>query len=609
MQPDSRFQIAVLQGPSVLAPFPAVLAEFPLPRGPTRTAAEIALALEQWLSPEFLARVALPLADGAFETVAGALANAIQDADGPCGLPVRVTRSADGRCRVLLGFHEPSATVVALQTGLQVTAALFRHLAGERVDAPAVSAKLQRVVAEILKLQPDPLARALIRVARQRGIPACPAALGSRVWLYGQGAAGFQFFETANHRDGLTGSRLARNKFFSNRLITRLGLPGVRHRMVPTAAEARKAAAELGFPVVIKPADSGNGKGVTAGVTSAAAVEAAFEVAHRASPGRVLVEAQIPGEDHRLAVFSGRFAWAVRRSPPRVTGDGVLSVRELIARENARRRAAPNPDIAGTAIVVDAELEALLASQGLTLEARPTAGTSVALGQIANISRGGTLTDCSAEIHPDNKAMAEALARSFHLDAAGIDFMTPDIGRSWREVPCGILELNSTPGFSSDHRAGIILAAKFPPGSDGRLPSVLLVGAGPPALAMVTAAIAATGLRVGWTDAEQTGVGDEQRFTSPATLPERVTALVLDPATEALVVSATANDLSTHGLPLDRFDLALVAAGAGLSGAAYGLLQDCCGAVRRDVPADGISTAVEPDIRAVLDRRAAGVAA
>ena len=112
-----------------------------------------------------------------------------------------------------------------------------------------------------------------------------------------------------------------------------------------------------------------------------------------------------------------------------------------------------------------------------------------------------------------------------------------------------------------------------------------------------------------WTDAEQTGIGDEQRFTTPATLPERVTALVLDPATEALVVSATANDISTHGLPLDRFDLALVAGGAGLSGAAYGLLQDCCGAVRRDLPADFVSTAVESDIQAVLARRAAGVAA
>ena len=43
--------------------------------------------------------------------------------------------------------------------------------------------------------------------------------------------------------------------------------------------------------------------------------------------------------------------------------------------------------------------------------------------------------------------------------------------------------------------------------------------------------------------------------------------------------------------------------------AACGLLQDCCGAVRRDLPADFVSTAVESDIQAVLARRAAGVAA
>ncbi len=607
VQPDPSLQITVIQGPSVLAPYPAVVAEFPTPDGRSRTADEIGRVLEMLLTPDFLARVARPLADGAFETVAGALANALQDAQGPCGLPVRATRDLKGRSRILLGFYDAGAAIVALQTGLQVAAAVFRQLGGKPVDDRALNAKLQQAVTRIVRTQPDPLARALLRVARRRGIPACPAAPGSRVWVYGQGAAGFQFFEAANHRDGLTGSRLARNKFFSNRLITRLGLPGVRHRLVPTAEEARKAAAELGFPVVIKPADSGKGSGVTVGITSDAAVDAAFEVAEHESPGKVLVEAQIPGDDHRLAVFGGRFAWAVRRSPPRVIGDGVQTVRELIAGENARRRAAPNPDIAGTAIVVDAGAEALLATQGLTLDARPAAGTSVALGGIANISRGGTLTDCSAAIHPDNKAMAEAIARSFHLDATGIDFMTPDISRSWREVPCGVLELNSTPGFSSDGRAEIILAAKFPPDSDGRLPSVLLVDAGPPAMAAIAAALAANGRRVGWTDTAQTGLGDELRFNGPATLPERATALVLDPATEALVVSATAADLSTHGLPLDRFDLALVTAGTGVSGAGFSLLKECCDTVRRDLPPEGIGSAAGPDIETLLTRRAAGV--
>ncbi|MCL4721442.1 MAG: hypothetical protein KJ041_05700, partial [Gammaproteobacteria bacterium] len=429
MQPDASFHIAVLQGPSVLAPFAAVVAEFPVLPGPSRTAAEVTQALGQFLTPDFMSRVALPLVDGAFETVAGALANALQDAPGPCGLPVRATRGIDGRGRVLLGFHDAGAAVVALRTGLQIAAALFRQLAGHAVDARSLGAKLQQAVAEISRRQPDPLARALIRAARQRGIPAYPAAPGSRVWVYGQGAAGFQFFEAANHRDSLTGARLARNKLYSNRLVTGLGLPGVRHRLAATAAEARQIAAGIGFPVVVKPADSGKGSGVTAGISSDDGVDAAFLRAERLSPGKVLVEAHIEGDDHRLAVFGGRFAWAVRRSPPQVTGDGVQSIRALIDAENARRRAAPNPDIAGTAIVVDAEVQALLASQGLDLDARPAAGTGVALGRIANISRGGTLTDCSAEIHPDNKAMAEAIARSFHLDAAGIDFMTPDITR------------------------------------------------------------------------------------------------------------------------------------------------------------------------------------
>lgn len=603
MQPDSRFHIAILQGPSVLAPFPAVVAEFPVPAGPSRTVAEVTRALGQFLTPDFLSRVALPLADGAFETVAGALANALQDAPGPCGLPVRATRGIDGRARVLLGFHDAGAAVVALRTALQIATALFRQLAGHAVDARSLGAQLQEAVVEIVRRQPDPLARALLRAARQRGIPAYPVAPGSRVWAYGQGAAGHHFFEAASDRDALTGARLARNKFFSNRLVTRLGLPGVRHQPAATAAEARQIAATIGFPVVIKPADSGKGSGVTAGITGDAAVDAAFERARRHATGKVLVEAHIEGDDHRLAVFGGRFAWAVRRSPPRVTGDGLRSIGELIAAENTRRRAAPNPDIAGTPIVVDDDVRALLASQGLDLDARPAAGTRVALGRIANISRGGTLTDCSAAIHPDNKAMAEAIARSFHLDAAGIDFMTPDIARSWREVPCGVLEVNSTPGFSSDERAAIILAARFPPGTDGRLPSVLLVGAGPQALAGVTAAIAATGLRVGWSDGETTGIGPERRFTAPASLPERVSALVLDPATEALVVGATADDLSTHGLPLDRFDLGLVAGGAGLSGAAHGLLSECCGTVRRDLPVAGTGAAARADIAAVLQRR------
>ena len=117
--------------------------------------------------------------------------------------------------------------------------------------------------------------------------------------------------------------------------------------------------------------------------------------------------------------------------------------------------------------------------------------------------------------------MAEAIARTFHLDAAGIDFMTPDISRSWRDVDCAILELNSTPGFSSDGRADTILLAKFAPGRDGRIPGIVLIDASPANLGRVAEAIGAAGYRVGRTDCEQTFMAGRPRLTGCRATPRQ----------------------------------------------------------------------------------------
>ncbi|MBL8224989.1 MAG: ATP-grasp domain-containing protein [Chromatiales bacterium] len=571
------------QGPSVLAPWPAIVAEFPAPPYRSLAADEVEPALRELLSPNLFALVALPLPDGAFETFAGAIAIALQDAAGPSGLAFRSTRSASGQCRVLVGFHEPGAALLALQAGLEAAQALFRRRAGRPVDPAPAAAAIQRSVAAMNR-QPDPLARALMRVAKRRRIPVYPAAHGSRVWVYGQGCNAWHFFEAANHGDAMTGSRLARNKQFTNVLITRLGLPGARHAIADSAATAKQLAKSIGYPVVIKPVDSSKGRGVTVRIADEAGIDAAFAAADKLAPAAVLVEGWVAGDDHRLAVVAGRFAWAVRRSPPRVTADGEHTVRELVEAENARRRAAPDRDLAGGRIALDAEAEALIASQGYTLDARPPAGTVVALGLVANQARGGTITGCTDAIHPDNRAMAETIARAFHLDTSGIDFMTPDITRSWRDVPCAVIEINVTPGFSSDSQAELILDRRFPAGANGRVPAVLLVGAGPADLAAVATALAAGGRTVGSTDGNATRMGVEQRFTGNALLPDRAMALVLDPACEAIVVAATPAEIATHGLPLDRFDIALVDADAGLSQATLALLRECCGSVEAGLP-------------------------
>ncbi len=572
--------IQVFAGPSVHAPFPAVMAQFrPLP-DPGLSAGQLATALTRYLTPALMVRMTLPLQDGSFAAVVAAVANALQDCFGANGFEALVQRGSDGMVRVLIGYADPTAASLALQTALDVASGFFGQLAGRQVDAAGLTAQLQRTAAQMALRQPDPLARALHRAARRRGIPVTVVAPGSRVWLFGQGSAGMQSFEAASHLDSLTGSGLGRNKVHSNQLVQALGFPGVQHRIADSLGAARRLARELGFPVVLKPVAGGQGRGVTAGVSDEAALDTAYAAALQAGRGEVLVERHVPGEDHRLVVIGGRLAWAVRRSPPQLAGDGQHTVAELLAMENQRRATLPAADIASVPLVPDAEMHAMLSAQGWTAESRPPAGASIRLRRIASISRGGTLADCTAAVHPDIRDMAEAIARAFHLDAIGIDFMTPDIGRSWREVECAVLEVNSTPGFSSDTRADTILDMRFPPGGcAGRIPAVVLIGADAAALESVAAALGRRGLRVGRVDGTQGFLGTAIRHRGEAALPARVRALLLDPGCEALVIGASAEEIDRHGFPLDRCDLALTAAGVALSGPMSRLLAACASRV------------------------------
>lgn len=561
-----------------------MLAEFPLPPTPSLAATELTAALQGFLSPRLFAAIPQPLADGSFAMLVGVLAVALQDPSGVGDLPMRALTTTDGTGAVRIAFYEPLLASQALGLALDLALALHRHRAGLPVDAPALTGRIEALVAAGAQWQPDNLTRALLQAARRRGVPVYAAAPGQRLWLYGQGAASTAGFEVATHRDSFTGRRLAYDKLSSNQFVRRLGLPGTEHWLAPDLDAAGAAAAVLGYPVVVKPADGSKGAGITLGAADSASLAAAFATAATVSPGRVLVERFVPGDDHRLVVLGGRLAWAVRRTSARVTGDGRSSIAHLVAAENARRRGAGS-DIDAVPLPLDAAALAVLAEQGLDAAAVPAAGHIVLLSRVANKSRGGTISDCTDALHPDNKSMAETIARAFRLDAAGIDFITTDIGRSWRAGDCGVIEVNSTPGFSSAARAELIIRTRFPDGTTGRIPSVVLVGAEATDLDTVAEVLAGRGHRVGATSAHATRLGGEPRCPATALLPERVVAMVLDPGCTALVISATADDLRQHGFPLDRCDLAVVSESAGLSPALLGLVRDCAATLVTGLPA------------------------
>ena len=399
----------------------------------------------------------------------------------------------------------------------------------------------------------------LIRVASGRGIPMRPVAPGSGVWRFGLGVAARHLFAAATDRDGLTGTILARHKGWANALVAGLGFPATLQRVAGSREQVVAAARALGFPVAVKPLAAGMGLGVYAEIRTEADLLRAHAGAAPLSPRGMVVERHVVGLDHRLTVCGGRLAWAVIRHRAQVVGDGVHAVRDLIAQEN-ERRSIVNDARRLKPITIDDELVIQLGNQGLTLESRPAAGAKIVLRSVSNVARGGTIEDCTARVHPAVRDMAEAIARAARLDVIGVDFITPDIARSWRDVPCAVIEINATPAIFTDQQAAVMVEALFPPGSDGRIPTVLLVDVVPAAVDLVAGALAAAGRRVGRTDAVETRLGGAVRCGPGMDIAARVEALVADPACAALVVAVPAAEIARSGLPLDRFDMALVPA-------------------------------------------------
>lgn len=596
MQVDFR----VLNGPNLLAPFAAVVAEF-TSRFPAPLSGDQATRqLSKLLPAKFRQQLTLAAGEVAFENLAASLATALQDLAGPGGLPVVTNRAASGVCRIILGFVDPHAARHALVVGLEIAILLFTLTDGGQGRAPAIAAMIRNAESQMRMRQPDFIASSLMRVARRRKIPVYPVAHGSRIWQYGQGCGGLHFFEAANQRDSLTGNILQRDKFLSNQLLTRLGLPGVRHSIASDANQALQIAEQLGFPVVVKPIDRGKGKGVTANIDNADTLAAAFAKASQFSPRGVIVEQHLPGDDHRIAVIGGRLAWVVQRLPPRILGDGRHTVSELIELENSRRSDEEVAAGFSNRLVVDADMLAVLAQQQLSLQDLPAKGSRVQLRSIANLATGGTWSDCTADIHPDNRDMAESIARAFRMDTIGIDFITTDIARSWSEGGCGVIEINAMPGISSDYHAELILQHGFRAQVDGRIPSVVLIGADWSSSERVTGMLRSSGRRVGQTDASLTVMAGRLFSADSGELPARVMALLLDPACEALVIGAAPTDIERHGFPLDCCNLALIAEGVQLSPLLRSLIEHCAARVINEVNSQNLEALALSTITQVL---------
>ncbi|MFY2763089.1 cyanophycin synthetase [Arenimonas sp. MALMAid1274] len=328
-----------------------------------------------------------------------------------------------------------------------------------------------------------PSTASLVKAAEDRGIPWLRLNDQSLVQL-GHGKYQQRIQATVTGRTPHIAVELASDKEETNRILGSLGLPVPRQELVQNEGAALRAARRLGYPVVTKPYNGNHGRGISICLRTDEEVSAGFEAA-KAISRSVIVETYLEGDDHRLLVVNGELVAATRRTPGHVVGDGHKTIAELVEIVNQDARRGVGHEKVLTRIELDAQAQMMMERVGMTAESVPAAGQVVYLRSTANLSTGGTATDVTDIIHPDNRDMAVRAIRAIGLDVGGVDFLTTNIAESYRRIGGGICEVNAAPGFrmhvapsegTPRDAAGPVIDMLFPPGAPSAVPIAAITG-------------------------------------------------------------------------------------------------------------------------------------
>ncbi len=503
--------------------------------------------------------------------ILGATALALQE---EAGCPVTSSRVAAtpeaGVFQVVVEYTEEDVGRLAMQLAQELMHVAILGASGLGAGSAAASFDVDAAVARLRALDEDvrlgPSTGSIVDAAVARGIPFRRLTQGSLV-QFGWGAKQRRIWAAEVDRTSAVAESIAQDKDLTKRLLRAAGVPVPMGRPVTSVEDAYAAAEAIGWPVVVKPQDGNQGKGVTVNITTREGVAAAYAGAE--AIGTVMVESYLPGYDFRLLVVGDKLVAAARRDPAHVVGDGKSSVQQLVDRVNADPRRGDGHATSLTKIKFDNIAVAQLKSQGMTPDSVPTKGHRVMLRNNANLSTGGTATDVTDDVHPEVAAAAIGAARMIGLHVCGVDVVCESVERPLPSQHGGIVEVNAAPGlrmhltpsYGKGRNVGqAIIDQMYQTGDDGRIPVVAVTGTnGKTTTARLIAHIfKQAGHGVGMTNTDGAYVDGVAIDTGDCSGPRSARNVLMHPDVTAAVFETARGGVLREGLGFDRCKVAVV---------------------------------------------------
>jgi cyanophycin synthetase len=361
---------------------------------------------------------------------------------------------------------------------------------------------------------------------------------------------------------------IAGDKEETKELLEAAEIPVPKGTIIKSVEGLQDAIDYVGYPVVLKPIDGNHGKGATTNILNWEQAVQALEAA-QVYGRNVICEKFITGYDFRVLVINHKFVCAALRTPASVVGDGEHTIQQLVDKINSDPRRGFGHEKVLTTIKIDHYTHKLLRDLNYTLESIPPKGELVLLKPTANLSTGGTSTDVTDEVHPDNIFMAERISRIIGLDICGIDIMAPDLKEPIKHNGGAVLEVNAAPGFRMhiEPTAGLprnvaepVVDMLFPKGSNGRIPIIAITGTnGKTTTTRLTAHICKTaGYKVGFTTSDGVYIQNQLMMTGDCTGPVSAQFVLKDPTVDFAVLECARGGILKNGLAFRYCDIAIV---------------------------------------------------